>query len=207
MNEEKRAGALDRINMILDSLLVAILWFLCCLPIVTAGPASAAALSFYMGVDKITGSSFKRYFRAFGNSFRPGFAVWLVFLLLFAVLGADVYLCWTVMQGTAAAVMKIITVLLASATLSFYSVSVGVIARFRVSFAQCFRDTLLFILQKPGQAIAITLLTAVCIAGAAMLWPLAFLAAAPCFYLKSRCFDRLFADYLKSQKEKEINRK
>lgn len=87
------------------------------------------------------------------------------------------------------------------------SVSVGVIARFRVSFAQCFRDTLLFILQKPGQAIAITLLTAVCIAGAAMLWPLAFLAAAPCFYLKSRCFDRLFADYLKSQKEKEINRK
>ena len=172
MNEEKRAGALDRINMILDSLLVAILWFLCCLPIVTAGPASAAALSFYMGVDKITGSSFKRYFRAFGNSFRPGFAVWLV-------LGADVYLCWTVMQGTAAAVMKIITVVLASATLSFYSVSVGVIARFRVSFAQCFRDTLLFILQKPGQAIAITLLTAVCIAGAAMLWPLAFLAAAP----------------------------
>ena len=207
MNEEKRAGALDRINMILDSLLVAILWFLCCLPIVTAGPASAAALSFYMGVDKITGSSFKRYFRAFGNSFRPGFAVWLVFLLLFAVLGADVYLCWTVMQGTAAAVMKIITVVLASATLSFYSVSVGVIARFRVSFAQCFRDTLLFIMQKPGQAIAITLLTAVCIAGAAMLWPLAFLAAAPCLYLKSRCFDRLFADYLKSQKEKEINRK
>ena len=75
------------------------------------------------------------------------------------------------MQGTAAAVMKIITVVLASATLSFYSVSVGVIARFRVSFAQCFRDTLLFILQKPGQAIAITLLTAVCIAGGAVLLP------------------------------------
>lgn len=111
------------------------------------------------------------------------------------------------MQGTAAAVMKDHNRGSGLRNTELLQRERGRDRRFRVSFAQCFRDTLLFILQKPGQAIAITLLTAVSIAGAAMLWPLAFLAAAPCFYLKSRCFDRLFADYLKSQKEKEINRK
>lgn len=92
-----------------------ILWFLCCLPVITAG-ASTTAL-FYVTL-KITKNEEGRLTAAFFHSFRKNFkqatAIWLILLVVGIILGIDGYVfyhmrfhnvLWTI--GTAAFIVAL----------------------------------------------------------------------------------------------------
>lgn len=70
-----------------------VLWFICCLPVVTAG-ASTTAL-FYVSL-KITkneeGNITKTFFRSFRENFKKATVIWLILLVLGIVLALDGYI-------------------------------------------------------------------------------------------------------------------
>lgn len=69
-----------------------ILWFLCCLPIVTVG-ASTTAL-FYVTLKIVKneeGNITRAFFHSFKENFRQGTVIWLILLVLGAILGVDGY--------------------------------------------------------------------------------------------------------------------
>lgn len=69
-----------------------ILWFLCCLPIVTAG-ASTTAL-FYVTLKMVhneEGNLTKSFFRSFKENFRQSTVVWLILLVVGIFLAVDGY--------------------------------------------------------------------------------------------------------------------
>lgn len=78
------------ITRIVYSVYLNILWFVCCIPIVTAG-ASTTAL-FYVTLKMARneeGNITSQFFRAFRENFRVATKVWLILLALGIVLGVD----------------------------------------------------------------------------------------------------------------------
>lgn len=88
--EETKIGT--ALSGMIDLLAAGFLWLLCCLPVVTAGPATAA---FYYTVVKCVrhershvGAAF---FGAFKSNFKSALLLWLAFLAYAAVTAADAW--------------------------------------------------------------------------------------------------------------------
>ena len=80
------------IVVIIDIIFLGILWLLCCLPIITIGPASCA---FYHAIVKCVrhgrGHTGATFFKSLKGNFKPAFLLWLIFLLLICLWLADMY--------------------------------------------------------------------------------------------------------------------
>lgn len=69
-----------------------VLWFLCCLPIVTAGASTTALFYVTLKMAKNEeGNITKSFFRAFKENFRQGTIIWLILLGLGILLALDGY--------------------------------------------------------------------------------------------------------------------
>ena len=70
-----------------------ILWFLCCLPVVTAGASTTALfyVTLKMAKDE-EGNVTKSFFRAFKENFKKATVIWLILLALGIVLALDGYI-------------------------------------------------------------------------------------------------------------------
>lgn len=80
------------INKIVSSVYLNILWFLCCIPIVTAGASTTALFYVTLKMAKNEeGSLTKSFFHSFRENFRQATRIWLVLLGLGIVLGVDGY--------------------------------------------------------------------------------------------------------------------
>lgn len=83
------------ITRIVSSVYLNILWFICCIPIVTAG-ASTTAL-FYVTLKMVKneeGNLTSQFFRAFRENFKQSTMVWLIMLALGLVLLLDGYVLY-----------------------------------------------------------------------------------------------------------------
>lgn len=83
------------ITRIVSSVYLNILWFICCIPIVTAG-ASTTAL-FYVTLKMVKneeGNLTSQFFRAFRENFKQSTKVWLIMLTLGLVLLLDGYVLY-----------------------------------------------------------------------------------------------------------------
>ena len=67
-------------------------WLLFCLPIFTAGAATAAMCRMMFNLKEDRSCAFKDFFRAFRENFRRGTALWLILLACVAVLAVGFYL-------------------------------------------------------------------------------------------------------------------
>lgn len=81
------------ITKITYSVYLNILWFLCCLPIVTAGASTTALFYVTLKVAKDEeGNITKAFFRAFKQNFKKATVIWLILLAVGAVLALDGYI-------------------------------------------------------------------------------------------------------------------
>ena len=63
-----------------------VLWFFCCLPVVTAGAATAALYRMLMNLREEKKCSFIEYFKAFAANFKNSTLIWLILLGCIALL-------------------------------------------------------------------------------------------------------------------------
>lgn len=83
------------ITKIVYSVYLNILWFICCIPIVTIG-ASTTAL-FYVSLKIVKneeGNITKSFFHSFKENFKQATGIWLILLLIGIVLGVDWYVLY-----------------------------------------------------------------------------------------------------------------
>ena len=81
------------ITKIAHSAYLNVLWFVCCLPIVTAGASTTALFYVTLKMAKNEeGNITKSFFRAFRENFRQGTIIWLILLGLGIVLALDGYI-------------------------------------------------------------------------------------------------------------------
>ena len=83
------------ITKIVYSVYLNILWFMCCIPVVTAGAATTALYYVTLKMAKNEeGGITKSFFKAFKEHFKQSTIVWLILLALGIVLGIDGYVLW-----------------------------------------------------------------------------------------------------------------
>lgn len=91
-----------------------LLWFLCSLPIVTAGASTAALYSVTLKLARDEEPRlFSEFFKAFRDNFKQATVLWLIMLVLGMVLGADGYILYHLYRSTAGALGVICTIGLA----------------------------------------------------------------------------------------------
>ncbi len=83
------------INKIVYSVYLNILWFICCIPIVTVGASTTALFYVSLKLSKDEeGNVTKEFFRSFRDNFRQGTVIWLIMLALGIILGLDGYILY-----------------------------------------------------------------------------------------------------------------
>ena len=70
---------------------IACLWLICCLPVVTAGAATAALYRMVFNLREESSCSAGAFFRAFRENFKQSTWIWLIVLGLAALLAAGYY--------------------------------------------------------------------------------------------------------------------
>lgn len=86
-------GFFGWMGKIFDIMLVSLLWTLCCIPIITIGPATTAL--YYCVVKSIRrerGYVSKEFFHSFKENFKQGTIVGLIFTVLAVVMSLNIYL-------------------------------------------------------------------------------------------------------------------
>ena len=74
----------------LDIIILNVLWMICCLPVVTIGPATAALYGVYFKVkEKKDYNVFTQFFQEFRDNFKQGFLASLVFIAAALLLYVD----------------------------------------------------------------------------------------------------------------------
>ncbi len=122
-----------------------ILWFICCLPVFTAGASTTALFYVTLKLAKNEeGNLTRSFFRSFRENFRQGTIIWLILLAFGILLGADGYILyhmhfsnafWTIITAV------FIVVLIAYAIILMYIFPL--LARFRNTTAAMFKNSIM----------------------------------------------------------------
>ena len=86
---------LQFIHKIVYSVYLNILWFLCCIPIVTVGASTTALFYVTLKMSKNEeGNITKAFFHSFRENLKQGTLIWLILLALGILLGIDGYVLY-----------------------------------------------------------------------------------------------------------------
>ena len=86
---------LQLINKIVYSVYLNILWFVCCIPIVTIGASTTALFYVTLKMAKNEeGNITKSFFHSFKDNLKQGTKIWLILLSLGIILGIDGYVLY-----------------------------------------------------------------------------------------------------------------
>ncbi len=86
---------LQFINKIVYSVYLNILWFICCIPVVTAGASTTALFYVTLKISKNEeGSITKAFFHSFRENLKQSTLIWLILLALGIILGMDGYVLY-----------------------------------------------------------------------------------------------------------------
>lgn len=108
-----------------------LLWFICSLPIVTAGASTAALYAVSLKIARNEeGDITRQFFAAFRDNFAQATQVWLILLACGGMLGADIYVL-THLRAAATGVMAIVlTIMLAMVIVACIALAIVVMYAF-----------------------------------------------------------------------------
>ena len=106
-------------NAIYRWFIISLLWFVCSLPVVTIGAASAAAMGEFSDPENYYGHKLVRdYFSRFRRCFRYATGLWLLFLVLMGLLALDISF-YQQFTGSTGWLLPAVAVLLGNLLLGF----------------------------------------------------------------------------------------
>lgn len=86
---------LQFVNKIVYSVYLNILWFICCIPVITAGASTTALFYVTLKIARNEeGNITKAFFHSFRENLRQSTLIWLILLVLGIILGADGYILY-----------------------------------------------------------------------------------------------------------------
>lgn len=120
-----------------DMVILHLLWLICCIPIVTIGPATAAAHYVTLKLVRDEGRSVTyMFFKSFKKNFKQGMVLGLIFTAAGLVLGLDFYLCLNLMEGSSSFKLAML------AALAFLAIIYLIEMMYLWAVLACFENTL-----------------------------------------------------------------
>lgn len=148
------------LSRVIDLIIVNLLFWLCCLPVITIG-ASLAALhkvTQSMVLDE-DGGVVKPFFRAFRDNFKQATLGWLVLVVFLAGLGVDLMLSLSYLTGNTLTVCKWMIAILACIILAISEYYFQLIVRYENTVRQHLTNAAILALVKLPRTIVMIFLT------------------------------------------------
>ena len=143
------------INKLVMMLYVGILWFLCSLPILTMGAATAALYEVLLqAVKDQEGYIARRFFQAFRGNLKQGLQLGIPLLLAQFVFAFNLFY-YGVLGGEGFRIQTAVFAVLSLLTLTAFSFVFAVMAKFENSASGHFRMAVALMARCPGWAVAI----------------------------------------------------
>lgn len=184
------------VGNIADMFLLSAFWYLCCLPVFTAGAGTTAL--FYVTL-KLTsnqeGYTCSSYWRSFHANFRQATTSWLLFFLIGAVIGIDLY--WCLFGGVTRAII-LLPVFVIAAVLYLLNLSFlfPLLARCENTTKTLLKMNFVISLRCFLPVLSTIMVTsAVFSIGIFAFWPLLLIAPGLSAYLNSYIFNRILQKY------------
>lgn len=195
------------LGKVTDLLILNLLWLICCIPIITIGPATAAMYYVAMKIlnDEYTGIT-RPFFHSFKQNFLQGIALTLIFAVTAFLLFFDYRFCRT-FEGTAEKIMIGAFIFFGVVYLMIVSYTFPLLSQYNNTIFGTIKNALFLALTKIPTALEIVLLN---MAPFLVLYlfpdtigwivPILFLLA-PAFITYANCmlFRKVCADFVKMQ--------
>ena len=185
------------INTIVDCFLVGLLWIFTSLPIFTIGASSCAL---YSTLDKVTvhktGYLFKEYMESFKANFKQATLTWLIFLVLFLVLGYDlIYMKTALSQGLQLGVMYYFFMVVTAVALAWAFYTFPYTARFEGTIRDCLFKSFAMMIVNIGWSVLLVAIAYALFAFCNDLQFFFFLLPGGFGYLQHIILERVFKKY------------
>ena len=151
---------MEFLSKVADFIIINLLCFLCSIPIFTIGAAFTA--KYYVSMKIVRGeepSATKSYFKSFKENFKQITAVWLIFLIVYAILAFDWY---NVLFGMAMGMPFILKAALGVLTFVVWSVAYCMFpfeARYKVTLKELFKASMVMALLNFPRMVLIFVVT------------------------------------------------
>ena len=191
-----------------DLLVLNLVFLVCCVPLVTIGPAVAALYTAAFRIVRDTGGRpVKTFFQAFRQNLRRGIGLWLLLLLAGAVVGLDIWL-FTAFAGALRFLVVLFGILLVL-VLFTAGYAFPLLSQFDNTVKGTIKNALFLSLGYLPRTIAITVLNVFPFAllvwnmllflECGFIWIFLYFAAAAC--LNAKLLEKVFAPYWGENKE------
>ena len=131
---------MQKLSMVTNLMFLNVLWILCCIPVVTAGAATAAMYhTVFQYITEQDDAVLRPFFRGFRQNFKQGTLLGLIFLVAAAVLAADA--CYLLNIGKYAPAWLLL-ILLAVAAVMLMTHIFPMLARFDMKLGALVRTSL-----------------------------------------------------------------
>lgn len=132
------------VGKILDALVLHIIWLVCCLPIVTFGPATVALYYTLMKDARNEGEHYYRmFFKAFKDNFRQGIGLGLIFLagvVLFVAAAILDYRLYAIGSGSVFQILMYVAIGITVFWLATFGYAFPLLARFENTVPKTIRN-------------------------------------------------------------------
>jgi uncharacterized membrane protein YesL len=186
---------LTALSRIFDTILVTLLYLLCCLPVVTIGAATTAMYATMIALldDGCTGVA-SHFFGAFRDNFKQSTAMLLPAVLVGLVVMADIVICWGFsMEATMIlAVMRGLTVFSTGLYTAMCIYVFAGIAVYRVTWKQAITNALQWTVKKLPGTLGLLLVCIGMALSVALLWYFCFPVIALGLYLQALLLRKIF---------------
>lgn len=142
-----------------DLMLLNWLWFFCCLPVITIGPACCAMYCVTLKLARGEHChTVKEFFRAFRENFRSGLVLGLIAIVL-AVLAAGDYVFALGLEGSMQTLYMVLAILLLAALLTFAAYGFALQAMFENPVKTQIKNAFSLAFLSPGKTFMIWLIS------------------------------------------------
>ena len=194
------------INKFVQIIYVGLLWFLCSLPVLTAGAATTALYEVLLKMQKDEeGTVGTAFFRGFRSNLKCSLPVWIPILLAEAVFGVNLFY-YAILGGREFLVQSVVFGILLVLSLTVYGYAFPVMAKFENTTQGTFRMVFLLAVRNPGWTIVITVIQVltVLICWGFLYFPTMFIMGIS-GYAQAAVFNRIFDRLIEQGKITETN--
>ena len=184
------------IGNLADFFLLSCLWYLCCLPVVTAGAATTAL--YYVTLKMARGQEgqlIPAFFHSFKQNLKQATALWVGYLAVGILLVLDLVICLQTSSMFAGAMFFTSVVLLACWAL-FITMLFPLVARCDNTIGALFKMGIAMALRNVMPVLAALMVTVAFFAvGVFVFWPVLLVAPGLASYCNAFLFNRIFDKY------------
>lgn len=199
-------GFFTFLGKVCDVLFLSIIWAICCIPVVTIGPANTAL--YYATVKVIRrerGYLFREFFKSFKMNFKRAAIIGVVLTVLFTVLGFDLMWAYANLgsSGTTGSILFGIFVAITFLLTCFSAYAFPVLSRFDMTVKQLVKAAAFMSMRHLPSTIGIVIVTAASIVGVFLIPILIFIVPAAGVFVNSFLMERVLKKYMPKPEETE----